>query len=145
MARVALDASPAVRARGEAKSILMSASLEEVRGNDRMKIEDKVGISSKMSNIQAFMEKIGDSLREDGTRTRLSASRKGIVTNSREGGAFLIIQKETGELASTETGKGRDEEHTYKDLHYHNSRIGPFSNLHLHGIGVLGLLSTMAS
>lgn len=121
----------------------MSIGLEEVRVNDHVKIIDKARISSKDLNMQAFVEEVGDSLGEDRTRIGIPTFRRGVVTNLIEGGAFLVIQTEIGKLVGTKIRKGRDKGHTYEDLRHQNSRTGPYSNLHLHRIGVSGLLSTI--
>lgn len=144
MARVSPGASPIARARDEAASKMMSKSSKEVRVNECVKIEDKARIFSNESNMQDSMEEIGESLGKDETKTRLPPYGREVVTNLGESSMFLITQIEIGKPAGTETGRGRDKEHTYDDFWHQNFGTRPYSNLHLYRTRVLGLLSTIA-
>lgn len=107
-----------MRERDKAETMSSSIGLEEERVNDHMKIIDKARMSSKESNMKASMEEAGEFLGEDETRTGFLTFGRGVVRNSREGEAFLIIQIETRKPPGTKTSKGRDEEHTCEDLHH---------------------------
>lgn len=65
IARAASGASLAVRERDEVAMMSSSTSSEEVTVNNRVKIIDKVRMSSKEPNMQASMEEASDSLGED--------------------------------------------------------------------------------